>query len=1446
AAEIQGVSNNFNANDWQKNDNTYTATTAGRMTKLTVKLPQNGDFSLKYTVKLLEISGDDAAFNRAHYGWMMQFDNKRKVQVYSWRNRLALLEEQDNKNIFHGTLGGDFSEIVECGPNAKAHTYEILWRENGESEFIVDGKIFGTYKLGKERPKDLVFYFYNCRGEVSSIGWQPLKAADEASISTDYTPTFAGWDSALTVRNPRTNTAINPLASENVEITHGPGFEAVNIMRNARLEYPVPSGLGKSGSLIFWYRPNWAGALDMSSTERLVTILNDKNEELIDITIGHFLAAALHTPFQNLRLNQYIRPHIQSGTWYQIALVWNEKGFNSLYINGSVIQQGQFSGPIFPQKGRVDLHGAAKIVFGLPVPKQDIPNTVDGAIGKLEIFDAPLPAEQIIELYRQIAPVDVMVEQRFIPANTRKEFKIILDRRLPVAENAIAEDAKFKVKVDLVKRSDSSVINLADTSIKLNGRQELVVSTPPLAVGDYALNTAITTKNGELLRSANIYVYEPRVAPPAESADITGGTAFLTIEPDKLKDAELYSNVKPEIKELNGEKYVEAGSRKGDKFAFEVNFPNEAVSNAKPVALDIYYPDNVNRSAGFYMFVESASANHRDRLEGGIQTGGEISPPAGKMQKVTYYFYPGAKSYLFESKTMVTGMPAAISKIVFRQLAGPVSSLKINQPEGYSGRSLGHLDEDQSFEFTLGVDNENHYTPKFPVNLFGRLLNHFSYTGQNLIAYPLLRYNYIYYDVPGQYNSVDIRFAGWTTLLLDMLEARNMGLLGIVNSQNIPEIIAAKAREDELIADGKLQLNFKGRKVSGGLSQAIPNVVHPEIRRLFLKHIEEMLLRYGSHPAFKGVDLWVGMWNFTSLDNGYDDYTVELFARETGVKVPVYQGESRFASRHDYLINKELDKWLEWRARKSTEQVIAIEKLIQKINPKLKFYVNLSSIWQEEYHEAQSWSPDSIVNYYYRKFSIDIAAIKAKTSAIVVPHRNPTRYRWLLHWDGTPAVANEIEYSRDVFTPFLRQGQAPSWNMYTYFETWEPTLCNKKYAVYFENADVKNAGRDFLRPFAFSLAAADSDVILGGGQPLAAAGREDLMREFARAFRALPEQPFTSLQNTFDPVTIRYLKASDGTVYLYMVNLTMGDVKVILNGKSDWSKENLSADSPVPDKSEKAQTFQLKPYQTVSYKVKDLTMDSVKIQVIVSDELINYFSKQISELKAVEAMMPDDMPGKKAFSEDIQKLEAAAKSNCYAEAHRLLGGRLLQLIPKTMKSVNRELFEQEQKLQKQGYYAVNCGSSEYLTAGGKIFSPGRRFNGTGYGHVGRGLKITRDITRIKPVAGVIPELFANELYDFDSYKFAVPNGSYTVKLYAKVGHEPANKPGVFVFKLSAQGKVLNESIDLNKATNGDFGRTACFEFNHIKVSDGMLVLDFFCEGDQTAKLCNAIEVIPEK
>ena len=178
AAEFQGVSSSFNTDDWQKNDNTYTAATAARMTKLTVTLPPKGDFSLTYTVKLLEVSGNDAAFNHAHYGWMMQFDNKRKVQVYSWRNRLALLEEQDNKNIFHGTLGGDFSEIVEFGPNAQAHTYEILWRENGESEFIVDGKIFGTYKLGKERPKDLVFYFYNCRGEVSSIGWQPLKDAE--------------------------------------------------------------------------------------------------------------------------------------------------------------------------------------------------------------------------------------------------------------------------------------------------------------------------------------------------------------------------------------------------------------------------------------------------------------------------------------------------------------------------------------------------------------------------------------------------------------------------------------------------------------------------------------------------------------------------------------------------------------------------------------------------------------------------------------------------------------------------------------------------------------------------------------------------------------------------------------------------------------------------------------------------------------------------------------------------------------------------------------------------------------------------------------------------------------------------------------------------------------------------------------------------------------------
>lgn len=83
---------------------------------------------------------------------------------------------------------------------------------------------------------------------------------------------------------------------------------------------------------------------------------------------------------------------------------------------------------------------------------------------------------------------------------------------------------------------------------------------------------------------------------------------------------------------------------------------------------------------GLYMYPETKQSQHRDRLQGGIQSGNEY-PLSGKMQSVRYLFYPGVKRYHFEARTLANGMPRQSRRSGFSRSKGSCRSLKSTIPK---------------------------------------------------------------------------------------------------------------------------------------------------------------------------------------------------------------------------------------------------------------------------------------------------------------------------------------------------------------------------------------------------------------------------------------------------------------------------------------------------------------------------------------------------------------------------------------------------------------------------------------------------------------------------------------------------------------------------------------------------------------------------------------------
>jgi hypothetical protein len=156
-------------------------------------------------------------------------------------------------------------------------------------------------------------------------------------------------------------------------------------------------------------------------------------------------------------------------------------------------------------------------------------------------------------------------------------------------------------------------------------------------------------------------------------------------------------------------------------------------------------------------------------------------------------------------------------------------------------------------------------------------------------------------------------------------------------------VIMATDPEKRYTADGLFLTDLAGNKVTA--PGAILNPAHPLSRQYLVHWVEEIAQRYGSYPAFQGINFRQSGWNsansayFFNDNCGYDDFTVGLFEQETGNNVPVDStGTDRFKLRHDYLLANLKQPWLQWRCDKVNSLRQEMLAALRKYAPHARFY----------------------------------------------------------------------------------------------------------------------------------------------------------------------------------------------------------------------------------------------------------------------------------------------------------------------------------------------------------------------------------------------------------------------------------------------------------------------------------------------------------------------------
>lgn len=361
------------------------------------------------------------------------------------------------------------------------------------------------------------------------------------------------------------------------------------------------------------------------------------------------------------------------------------------------------------------------------------------------------------------------------------------------------------------------------------------------------------------------------------------------------------------------------------------------------------------------------------------------------------------------------------------------------------------------------------------------------------------------------------------------------------------------------------------------------NPLHPTVQAAIIGLVREIGLRYGKFPAFKGISFNLfasAMPWFGSIYFGYDDYSVGLFQKETGIAVPVdARATDRFSRRYEFLAGTCRPAWVAWRCQKIRELLGKIRSAMAEGRADLRVTVTL---WDETFVDKSGGSMPALqldarqsMHELYREAGIDMDLYRNEPGLEIDRGVSDSRDRGGHGNDGveaplaTQTMFRDFDFLDETTLDALSKHERPGAFIFScWVEAWgEPlwfrpgdddanvarlSVMDGKPAggiMRWNSAYPKDgfwwdsqlritpgfqAGVHFLEPYAFSLAELDACRITRGGLFLDKAHSEQL-RQFAPAYRALPGRKFATVGTATDPVAVRTL-VHGGRRYLYLVN----------------------------------------------------------------------------------------------------------------------------------------------------------------------------------------------------------------------------------------------------------------------------------------------------------------------
>lgn len=595
--------------------------------------------------------------------------------------------------------------------------------------------------------------------------------------------------------------------------------------------------------------------------------------------------------------------------------------------------------------------------------------------------------------------------------------------------------------------------------------------------------------------------------------------------------------------ELGGVPYLEAGTNRNDRFAFDF----EIDSSSPLYVFDFDYPDDAKRTCD--LIVQERVAQGGDyTLQVGYFTGDEYRNTGRTLtHRCLYWTRKGGDRLSVVALTARAGVPAALSRLrVYRVKDGRLPSLAVRDAPSADGwrRVVGQYWEDPAIGNDFGMKDAHGL--RNIGGLIDRTVAYMKFCGENLFCYPGVWYQGVIDDGYQPRRHAPDFLNAW----YEKFDREGLFFVPNVNPNNIPVpegLVTVASMSDGSLHPTPIAIHSTGKPNWGRWHNSPPNFcfLHPDVQRAIEGYVDRLLDQGARHPSFKGICLHLTMhcmlW-WGDLRSGYNDYVIDAFERDTGVRVPRATGALRGKDHAEWILANCRDRWVQWRCDQVSKLYRRLAAKLRARRPDLKLWLN--SFVQPDMKQPD-FTSDGFMRRQAREAGLDREAFADVPNVIFCQTALPAfcrkRERRLFPSDEAFAY-NRVLQTRPGYFDLLKGAKFPLVQNFDLY--WENAVGREKSALNVDgfvetgwrvttiNPSGFHAMRDLVLPLRFG----DVLGVTKGGFLIGTYGMEEPLRRFAAEFRKLPAVVMADVPDFADETVKIRACTFEGRCYLYAVN----------------------------------------------------------------------------------------------------------------------------------------------------------------------------------------------------------------------------------------------------------------------------------------------------------------------